>query len=253
MIRTGTAQASAPKAGAPKAGSDKKWFDEFVLELRLQQVYGKAIGDAVASARELVADTGQSAEEAFGSARDYAASLELPRAPQYEWMRTALWPAMVGLLAFLLFTQAAAAWAQSQPLLFSPAQLVLITAPVGAIALLPLYLAALVRRIWAVVALVVFGGLAGFLASVVAPSTRAEAWLALDPMPWLVGCALVMVMLSILNTVRSRRPGSGDEIVDPLADAPTGNGLGARAAVLVTGWLFPLFAVVMLWFVALFR
>jgi hypothetical protein len=248
MIRTGT-----PQAGIPKAGTDKKWFDEFVLELRLQQVYGRAIGDAVASARELLADTGQSAEEAFGSARDYAASLELPRAPQYEWMRTALWPAMVGLLAFLLFTQAAAAWALSEPLLFSPAQLALIAAPVVAIALLPLYVAALVRRIWAVIALVVFGGLAGFLASVVAPSTRAEAWLALEPLPWLVGCALVMVTVSIVNTVRSRRPGSGDEIVDPLADAPAGSSLGARAAVLATSWLFPLFAVVMLGFVSLLR
>jgi hypothetical protein len=129
-------------------GTDKKWFDELVLELRLKQVYGTAIGDTVASARELVADTGQSAEDAFGPARDYAAALDLPRAPQYEWMRTALWPSMIGLLAFLLFTQAAAAWALSEPLLFSPAQLVLIAAPVVAIALLPLYLTALVRRIW---------------------------------------------------------------------------------------------------------
>jgi len=243
MIRTGT----------PNAGTDKKWFDELVLELRLQQVYGKAIGDTVASARELLADTGQSAEEAFGPARDYASALELPRAPQYEWMRTALWPAMIGLLAFLLFTQAAAAWAQSEPLLFSPAQLALIAAPVVAIALLPLYLAALVRRIWAVVALVVFGGLAGFLASVVAPTTRAEAWLALDPVPWLVGCALVMVSLSILLTVRSRRPGSGDEIIDPLADVPAGAGLGVRVGMLITNWLFPLFSLVMLGFVSLLR
>jgi hypothetical protein len=237
----------------PNAGTDKKWFDELVLELRLQQVYGKAIGDTVASARELLADTGQSAEEAFGPARDYASSLELPRAPRYEWMRTALWPAMIGLLAFLLFTQAAAAWAQSELLLLSPAQVALIAAPVVAIALLPLYLAALVRRIWAIVALVVFGGLAGFLASVVAPSTRAEAWLALDPVPWLVGCALVMVALSILLTVRSRRPGSGDEIIDPLADASSDSGMGARVGMLITNWLFPLFSLVMLGFVSLLR
>ena len=236
-----------------RTDTDTKWFDELVLELRLQQVYGRAIGDTVASARELLADTGQSAEEAFGPAREYAASLDLPRAPQYEWVRTALWPAMIGLLAFLLFTQAAAAWAQSEPLLFSPAQLALITAPVVAIALLPLYLAAIVRRIWAVVALVAFGGLCGLFASVVAPSTRADAWLALAPVPWLVGCALVMVALSIVLTVRSGRPGSGDEIIDPLSEASTGNGLGARVGMLVTNWLFPLFALAMLGLVSLFR
>ena len=241
------------RTGTPDTSTDKKWFDELVLELRLQQVYGKAIGDTVASARELLADTGQSAEDAFGPAREYASSLELPRAPQYEWMRTALWPAMVGLLAFLLFTQAAAAWALSDLLLFSPAQLALLSAPVVAIALLPLYLAALVRRIWAVVALVVFGGLAGFLASVVAPTTRADAWLALDPVPWLVGCALVMVALSILLTVRSRRPGSGDEIIDPLADVSAGSSLGARVGMLVTNWMFPLFSLIMLGLTSLFR
>ncbi|MCU1447342.1 hypothetical protein [Cryobacterium sp.] len=236
-----------------RTGTDKKWFDELVLELRLQQVYGAAIGDTVASARELLADTGQSAEEAFGPARHYAASLDLPRAPQYEWMRTALWPAMIGLLAFLLFTQAAAAWAQSEPLLLSPAQLALIAAPVIAVALLPLYLAAIVRRIRAIVLLVAFGGLAGFFSSVVAPSNRAEAWLALDPVPWLVTCSLVMVALSIMNTVRARRPGSSDGIIDPLAEASAGEGRGTRVAMVVTNWLFPLFALVMLGVVSLFR
>ena len=57
--------------------TDKKWFDELVLELRLRQVHGRAIGDTVASAHELLADTGQRAEEAFGPARVYAAALEL--------------------------------------------------------------------------------------------------------------------------------------------------------------------------------
>jgi hypothetical protein len=234
-------------------GTDKKWFDALVLELRLRQVYGSAIGDAVASARELLADTGQSAEEAFGPARDYAASLDLPSAPQHEWMRTALWPAMIGLLAFLLFTQAAAAWSLAEPLLFSPVQLALLAAPAVAVALLPLYLAAIVRSVWATAALVVFGGASGFLASVVAPSTAAEAWLVLDPVPWLVGCAAVMVALSIWNTVRSGRPGSGDEIVDPLAEEPAGSGLGSRAVLLITSWLFPVLALMMLGFVLAFR
>jgi hypothetical protein len=235
-----------------RTGTDKKWFDALVLELRIRQVYGKAIGDTVASARELLADTGQSAEEAFGPARDYAASLDLPHAPQHEWMRAALWPAMMGLLAFLLFTQAAAAWAENEPLLFSPGQLALLAAPAVAVALLPLYLAVIVRSVWATAALVVFCGLTGFLASLVSPSTAADAWLILDPMPWLVGCGAVMVVLSIWNTVRSARPGSGDEIVDPLGEAPTDDGLGSRALMLITNWLFPVFALAMLGLVLAF-
>ncbi|MBX0298743.1 hypothetical protein K2F54_02010 [Cryobacterium sp. 1639] len=234
-------------------GTDKKWFDEFVLELRLQQVYGSAIGDAVASARELLADTGQSAQEAFGSARDYAASLDLPRAPRFEWVRQALWPTMVSLLALLLFTQAAAAWTQSEPFLVSPAQLILLAAPVFIVAALPLYLAALVRHVWVVVVLVVACGLSGLLSSIVAPTTAADAWLALDPLPWLIGCSVVMVALAIVQTVRSRRPGSNDEIINPLGDPTVDSGRGARLALVLTNWIFPVLALVMLGFVSLFR
>ena len=110
--------------------TDKKWFDDVMVELRLRQVHGSAIGDTVASARELLADTGQSAEEAFGPARVYAASLELPHAPAGQWVRAALWPMLASLLAFLLFAQAATAWAGEELLLVSPAQVALVGTPV---------------------------------------------------------------------------------------------------------------------------
>jgi hypothetical protein len=120
--------------------TDKKWFDQLTLELRLRQVPGVAIGDTVASARELLSDTGQSAEEAFGSARIYAASLDFPGELSSPWRNGTLWPSVAGLLAFLLFSQAIVAWAEREALLFSPAQLVFLAIPVLAIALLPLYL-----------------------------------------------------------------------------------------------------------------
>jgi hypothetical protein len=117
--------------------TDKKWFDELVLELRLRQVHGSAIGDTVASARELLGDTGQRAEEAFGPARVYAAALELPSAPQNEWVRRALWPSLLGLLAFLLFNQAVVSWVRSEQMLVSPAQLALVATPVVRNAVFP--------------------------------------------------------------------------------------------------------------------
>ena len=234
-------------------GTDKKWFDEFVLELRLQQVYGSAIGDAVASAKELLADTGQSAEDAFGPARDYAAALDLPRAPRFEWVRRALWPAMASLLALLLFTQAAAAWTEAELLIVSPAQLVLLAAPVIIVAALPLYLAAFLRHVWVIVVLVVACGLSGLSSSIVAPTTRADAWLALDPVPWLIGCSVVMVALASLQTVQSRRPGSNDEIIDPLADASADSGRGAQVTGWLANWIFPVLALAMFGFVLMFR
>ena len=233
--------------------TEKKWFDELIVELRLRQVHGSAIGDTVASAHELLDDTGRGAEETFGPARDYAAALELPARPRYEWVRTALWPSLLGLLAFLLFVQTASAWARSELLFVSPAQLALLATPVLLTALFPLYLDAVVRRVWLGIVLVAVSGLAGFFSGVVAPTTLADAWLAIPPVPWLIGSSVVMVVLSVMNTIRSSRPGSRDEIIDPRPDAPHRSEFGTRLFVTVTNWLFPLFALGMLGLVHTFR
>lgn len=226
--------------------SDKKWFDELVLELRLRQVHGSAIGDAVASARELLSDTGQPAEEAFGPARDYAAALDLPSAPKHDWVRKALWPSLLGLLAFLLFNQAVVSWARSEPLLVSPAQLVLLAIPAVLVAFLPLYLEAVIRRIWVCIGISAVCALAGLLSAVATPASRAEAWLVIDPLPWLIGSALVMVALSSMNTIRSSHSEDDNDITDPLSGTTDSTGRSAAVMVQVTNWLFPILALAML-------
>lgn len=226
--------------------SDKKWFDQLVLELRLRQVHGSAIGDTIASARELLSDTGPQAEEAFGPARDYAAALELPSGPKHDWVRKALWPSLLGLLAFLLFNQAVVSWTRSEPLLVSPAQLAFLATPVIFIAFLPLYLDAVIRRTWVCIVIAAICALAGALSAFATPTNRAEAWLAIDPLPWLIGSALAMVTLSIINTIRSSRSKDENDITDPLAGTTDSTGTGARAIVQVTNWLFPILALAML-------
>jgi hypothetical protein len=233
--------------------SDKKWFDQLVMELRLRQVHGSAIGDTIASARELLSDTGQQAEEAFGPARDYAAALELPSAPRHDWIRKALWPSLLGLLAFLFFNQAVVSWTRSELLLVSPAQLAFLATPVVLIAFLPLYLDTVIRRIWVCVGITAICALAGVLSAFITPTTRAEAWLALDPLPWLIGSTLVMVALSIMNTVRSSHAVDDNDITDPLSGTPDSTGRGARAIVQVTNWLFPILALAMLGLALAFR
>jgi len=228
--------------------TDKKWFKEFIIELRLRQVRGQAIGDTVASARELLADTGRSAEDTFGAARDYAAVLELPAAPKYEWVRTSLWPTLLSLIAFLLFSQVAPAWAKSELLLVSPTQLALAAAPVLVVALMPLYLTLAIRHVWLFIPIVAFCAASGIFSALVAPTTADDAWLAISPLPLLVGSFAALVALSILSTVRSRRPGASDDIVYPLPDEHTsdkgGSGFGTTVFTIVTNWLFPLFALV---------
>ena len=54
-----------------------KWLEEMTLELRLQNVPGVVIGDARASVEAHCADSGESAQEAFGDPREYARSLSV--------------------------------------------------------------------------------------------------------------------------------------------------------------------------------
>jgi len=222
--------------------SDKKWFDDLVMELRLRQAQGAAIGDSVASARELLADTGQSAQEAFGLPRDYAAALELPIASDRDLVRWTVWMSLLGLLAFLLFTQTATAWAQGEPFLLSPPQLALLSAPAVLVACLPLYLSAAIRKRWPLVLAVLLCAVTGALSAVVAPATRAEAWLALDPAPLMIGSAGAMVLFSVMSTIRTRRRGDIDDIVDPLAPGPARRTVSARVIPVLTDWLFPILA-----------
>lgn len=233
--------------------SDKKWFDEFVLELRLRDVRGPAIGDAVASARELLADSGQVAEEAFGPARAYAESLELPRETGAGLATRGLWPALLGLIAFLIFTQAASAWFLHEPFLVSPAQMAIFAAIAGMIALLPFYLNVVVRRLWLLILLPLVGGMLGLLANVLSPASPAEAWLVFDPVPCMVIGAVAMVALSVWSTIQSVRRGNADDIVDPLTSAADARSRGGRVFAILTNWLFPVFTSVLMLVVLLTR
>ncbi|WP_101523311.1 hypothetical protein [Nocardioides houyundeii] len=79
----------------------KAWLDELTLELRLKDVSGRDIGDAVATAREFLRDSGTSAEEAFGSPREYADALALAPAPDAErGVRRAVLGGLLVLLGF---------------------------------------------------------------------------------------------------------------------------------------------------------
>ncbi len=54
---------------------DAAWREELVLELRLHDVPGEAIGGALAEVEAHCVDSGEDAQEAFGDARTYAATL----------------------------------------------------------------------------------------------------------------------------------------------------------------------------------
>lgn len=86
------------------------WMDDFIVELRLRDVRGAAIGDAVRAVESHLAESGESPAGAFGDPRAYAASLQF-RPEQYDTSGAAGWtaafaPVVCGLLGLTLTTSA---------------------------------------------------------------------------------------------------------------------------------------------------
>lgn len=226
--------------------TDKTWIDLFIIELRLRRVPGAAIGDAVASVREHLADSGQSAEHAFGSAREYAASLELPTMNRRQQALKVVFLPVIGLFAFLIFSLASTAWFAGNPVLLTVPQALLMAVPLLLTVLFsfPFYPRAVFRQRWLPVPLVLAAGAASAVAALIAPSTEADAWLVLSPLPMLIVAMTVLVVLSVIGTIVTLRSRDGDEIIEPL-DAPEASGQRhvRKAFLLFTDWLFPILAV----------
>lgn len=59
--------------------TNKRWLDDFTLELRLRDVPGSVIGDALETVEAHLKDSGESAVDVFGDPTTYADSLDLER------------------------------------------------------------------------------------------------------------------------------------------------------------------------------
>lgn len=227
--------------------TDKTWIELFILELRMRRVPGAAIGDAVASVRELLADSGQSAEEAFGSAREYAASLDLPvMNPRQQALQVVFLP-VLGLFAFLVFALASTARFAENLVLLSVPQAALLAVPVLLTVMLsfPFYPRAVFRQRWLPVALLLVAGVVSAIAALLAPSTAADAWLVFSPLPLVIGTMTALVILAVIGTIVTIRSNDGDEIVEPLhAQEGTRPRRGRRAFLAFVNWLFPILAIV---------
>lgn len=239
--------------------TDDTWIEHFTVELRLRRVSGPAIGDAIASVRELLADSGQSAEEAFGAAREYAASLDLPvMNPRAQAVRTVLLP-VLGLFTFLVFALASTAWFDQGLVLISVPQMLLLAIPVLLTLMFafPFYPRAVIRQRWLAPVLLVVVGVTSALAALVTPGSASDAWLVFSALPLLVGTAAVLVVLSVIGTIATVRSRDDDEIVEPLqAQVETKRRHGRNPLLIVVNWLFPILCVVvfaMTWGFSLLR
>ena len=93
------------------ADTDKQWLDEFARQLRLRGADGPGTGDALAQAEAHLAESGETAAEAFGDPADYAAALDLPdRSGGPRGLLRALVPVLCLVAGFTLVLQAVLNW-----------------------------------------------------------------------------------------------------------------------------------------------
>ena len=121
---------------------DPGWAEAMLLELRLLGVGGSRIGAVLAEIDSHCADSGQTAEEAFGDPVDYAKGLELPAEDDVS-PRALAWsaaPILVQVLGMLVLLPSITAWRAGDPARFSEGMLV-------SIVMLPLLVAASIGRI----------------------------------------------------------------------------------------------------------
>lgn len=221
--------------------TEKKWLDDFVIELRLREVRGDAIGDAVAAVKELLADSGENPLQAFGTPRHYAEQLELPLVEGAGFdPGTTLAPAL-GALALLVYIPAVWALFGNEPLGYSLPQVLLLLAPLLIVATLPLYLDRLVRHFWVFAA--VFGlSIAAAVASAsFAPAPGTTPWLRADALIVSAISSLVLLAASIWGMYETART-PDDPIVDPLSAPNESTGRRGIMAAILPHALMPIFA-----------
>lgn len=228
--------------------TDKKWLDELTLELRLRDVSGDRIGDTLATVKEFLADSGERAQDAFGTPGEYAASLNLPGDPAATQITKFVARSAIGLVAFLAFTQATWPWAARETLDVGVVQLVWLAVPALAVICLPLYFDALIRRLWIFIVAAFVCAAAGVLAAVSAPQTSSSAWLSLDPLLVLTVTGVIMIAISVINTVTAMKDDDDDPIREPLGDPAVTRRQAAisRLMSIIGAWLFPVVSLVFL-------
>lgn len=220
----------------------RRWCENLVLELRLRDVKGARIGDEVASVESHCAESGQSAQEAFGDAREYAAALEFePHDVESDASTPALlmraWPTLVGLAGFYV-----ASWAitgrHDPGVTISLGQVVGLMLTLSAIALIIHFLDAIIRRVALFVVIFIGAITLSVLAAALLNGTLLQ-------MPT-AGVAAVSGLLLLLSVVGEYRLGDpADPVVDPVRGGDFYASRRPRVAgalAILRPWLWPIAA-----------
>jgi len=226
-----------------KTTSEQKWLDEMVLELRLLNVDGARIGDAAATVREHLADSGEGPEEAFGDPTEYARSLGWEQ-PEPSGLLAVVAANLLGLFGFMALVFAAGPASDNQPVEISGFHLALAVAFLVGLPLIAFNLRAVVRlKAWQ-------GGMIGaaaFALLVAAGLLLGETVVAsLPALPIALGGGLLLLGTTLWG--QFSRHQSPDPVVDPTAATDAGKKGSSRRDAWISflgNWCLVIGAVIM--------
>lgn len=193
----------------------ESWIKDFILTLRLRDVRGDAIGDAVAVVRTHVADSGQDALTTFGDPRAYAEDLELPTVQGATWSSVGVMAPALSLVAVLVLGPAASAVFDGSTLGLPLPQLGLFLVPLTLMLALPYYFTYAVRHVWVFALVFIMATGAAALAGIFAPQRGTPAIMVLEP-GWMLGVATATIAIATAWQLRSALTDAPDPLVDPL-------------------------------------
>lgn len=225
--------------------TDESWIEAFIFALRLRRVRGDAIGDAVAVVREHIADSGQGADEAFGTADDYAKQLDLPTVPTGRWTDPPVLGTAVSLVGLIAFAPAISTLLRNASMEMSLPQLFLFAIPGALLLTLPYYFTYGLRHPWILSTGAVLAILAGTSAGLLAPERGFQAIAAWEPWWLALGSGAAILAASGWAAVNAWRTGP-EPIIDPTTRPPAPVGRVQRLIRLIPHLLIPLMALAVL-------
>lgn len=200
---------------------DPKWAEAFMLELRLRGVHGDDIGAALAEIDSHCAEAEVTAEEAFGPAKDYAVSLDLPAdtAQHTGEIVKAVLPSVFQLLGMMLMIWSAPVLGTGGLAEVTLGGVVLVLLVAASILLLAWKSGALMRFIMENRVLFILACGAFFASLMLSMLLLREPRAELPPLALLITGIVVLLSATVTAFLRSRNgQGLGDVVAAPLED-----------------------------------
>lgn len=214
------------------ASVDERWETDFVVELRMRDIDGARIGDALEQVRSHCAESGQDVRGAFGDPVAYARSLDLPAASR-AGLAGVLVSSALGLLSMFLTVWAVMAWKEGEAFEVTIGRLVAGGVLVLVVALIAASVRVIVEHPWRALAVAVV-----LLAAFLAAELYLTAVVVALPAP---AVAVVGAALLIATSIRdhARASADADPVVSPVDEADSSRRAAHRLGIL-SAWSLPI-------------